>query len=92
MKWCNPCALMWVVILSAFGSHVWLHVDWTYGIAAAIVLIPAIAVWAIKEREDAWWMVQNLIAEVWWLLKNRPESQRPLHLQPSAASSPQEKK
>jgi hypothetical protein len=74
MKWCNPCALVWVVILSAFASHVWLNVDWTYSIAAVVVLLPLIAVYVRREREDLWWFTQNLIADIWSLLVNRPRT------------------
>jgi hypothetical protein len=74
MKWCNPCALVWVVILSAFASYVWLNVDWTYSVAAVVVLLPLVAIYVREEREDLWWFIQNLIADIWWLLVNRPRT------------------
>lgn len=71
MKWCNPCALLWVVILSALASHIWLNVDWQYFIVAAVVLIPvAVAVFR-REGEDIYFTLQGIVNEVWWLLKNR---------------------
>ena len=71
MKWCNPCALVWVVILSALASHIWLNIHWTYYVAAAVVLVP-VAVAAVKrEGEDIYFTLQGIVTEVWWLMKNR---------------------
>lgn len=68
MKWCNPCALVWVVILSAFASHLWLNIDMTYCITAVIVLLPMIAAYVIREREDIYFTLQGIVNEVWWML------------------------
>jgi hypothetical protein len=71
MKWCNPCALVWVVILSAGASFIWLNIHWTYYVAAAVVLVP-VAVAAVKrEGEDIYFTLQSIVNEVWWLMKNR---------------------
>ena len=71
MKWCNPCALIWLVIASAFASHVWLNVDWTYIVPFLIVSLPVIAIAAHEEREDIYFALQGIVNEIWWLLKNR---------------------
>jgi hypothetical protein len=78
MKWCNPCALVWVVVLSAFASHVWLNVHWTYSIAAVVVLLPLIVVFIRLEREDIYFTLQGVVNEIWWMMKNRsgPEPKR----------------
>lgn len=71
MKWCNPCALLWVVILSALASHVWLNIHWTYYLAAIVVLLPVAVAVVRREGEDIYFTLQSLVNEVWWLLKNR---------------------
>lgn len=69
MRWCNPCALVWVVTLSAYATHLWLNVNWQYCIAAVVVLIPAIAVFLHEERDGVHDAAQSIVADVWWLFK-----------------------
>ena len=71
MKWCNPCALVWVVICSVVASHIWLNVHWSYFIVAAVVLVPVVVVFVRREGEDIYFTLQGIVNEVWWLLKNR---------------------
>lgn len=74
MKWCNPCALVWVVIVAACASHIWLNFDWAICAAVVAVLVPLIAVYVHQQREDVWWALQSILTEIWWLMKNRPET------------------
>lgn len=79
MKWCNPCALIWVVLLSAIASAVWLNIDWTFCITAAVISIPVIAAVVAKEREDIYFAAQKLVNEIWWLMKNRNPKREPTY-------------
>ncbi len=85
MKWCNPCALVWVVLIAAFLANPCFDVHWTYCISAVVVLLPLIAVYVHQQREDIWWALQEIVIKVWQLLIHKQErrARRPqfLHIE-----------